>query len=377
MWVAVPDRCPGQRLATPARSPAARLLPLLVAACLLLGGTVHASVGDRLPEFQDCVELCKQENCYPETLEHKNNIPRIHRLLRWTCPDECDYTCQHIITASRLGAGYPVVQFHGKWPFQRFLGAQEPLSVIFSAGNLWAHASGLRQLRRRVPGSYSLRRFYVGFALAGLSAWTFSIIFHTRDSRATEQLDYFAAGASVLYGLFLAVVRIFRLDRRRRSSEAISVPSTPDSGSAIGRGGGGGGGSRSSTSSPGLLRVWMAVCLTAYACHVAYLKLVRWDYTYNMAANVAVGVVQNLLWSWFSWTRYRRERRAWAAYPGLTVAWITMAMSLELFDFPPLWGALDAHSLWHLGTIGPTMLWYNFLVKDSLDDIAAAPRLKE
>lgn len=374
MWVA------GQGMATQVRSPVARLL-LLVAACLLLGGTVDASVGDRLPEFQDCVELCKQENCHPETLEHKNNIPLIHRLLQWTCPDECDYTCQHIITTSRVEAGHPVVQFHGKWPFQRFLGAQEPLSVVFSAGNLWAHVSGLRQLRRRVPASYSLRRFYVGFALAGSSAWIFSIIFHTRDSRATEQLDYFAAGASVLYGLFLAVVRIFRLDRRRRSSEANSVPSTPDAGSTVvGRGGGprpSGSGSESPASSPGLLRLWMAVCLTAYACHVAYLKLVRWDYSYNMAANVAVGTVQNLLWSWFSWTRYRRERRAWATYPGLAVAWITMAMSLELFDFPPLWGALDAHSLWHLGTIGPTVLWYSFLVKDSLDDIAAAPRLKD
>ncbi|KLU81341.1 hypothetical protein MAPG_00431 [Magnaporthiopsis poae ATCC 64411] len=69
MWVA------GQGgMATPVRSPVARLLLLLVAACLLLGGTADASVGDRLPEFQDCVELCKQENCHPGTFEHKNNI---------------------------------------------------------------------------------------------------------------------------------------------------------------------------------------------------------------------------------------------------------------------------------------------------------------
>ena len=56
----------------------------------------------------------------------------------------------------------------------------------------------------------------------------------------------------------------------------------------------------------------------------------RWDYTYNMAANVAVGIVQNLLWSWFSVTRYRKLHKTWAAWPGLIVAWIIVAMSLEL-----------------------------------------------
>jgi post-GPI attachment to proteins factor 3 len=29
-----------------------------------------------------------------------------------------------------------------------------------------------------------------------------------------------------------------------------------------------------------------------------------------------------------------------------------------LLDFPPIWGVLDAHSLWHLGTIAPTVFWY-------------------
>jgi hypothetical protein len=29
-----------------------------------------------------------------------------------------------------------------------------------------------------------------------------------------------------------------------------------------------------------------------------------------------------------------------------------------LFDFPPWWGAVDAHSLWHLMTVFPTLWWY-------------------
>jgi hypothetical protein len=77
-----------------------------------------------------------------------------------------------------------------------------------------------------------------------------------------------------------------------------------------------------------------------------------------MAANVAVGIVQNILWTGFSIRRYRKIGSLWAAWPGLIVAWIILAMSLELFDFPPWWGMLDAHALWHLGTVGPTIWWY-------------------
>ena len=69
-------------------------------------------------------------------------------------------------------------------------------------------------------------------------------------------------------------------------------------------------------------------------------------------------VLQNLLWTGFSVLSYQELRKSWAAWPGLIVAWIILAMSLELLDFPPLGGMIDAHSLWHLGTVGPTVWWY-------------------
>lgn len=251
----------------------------------------------------------------------------VHRLLLWNCASECDYTCQHIITTRRVNKGQPVVQFHGKWPFYRFLGLQEPFSVLCSLGNLWAHLRGLGAIRAQVPTAYTLRPFYIWFAGVGIASWVFSTIFHARDYQLTEELDYFAAGASVLYGMYYAPIRIFRLDRptpRRRS----------------------------------VLRAWTLLCVMLYTMHVGYLKGIHWDYTYNMAANVAVGIVQNALWTCFSIHRYRKEKRLWATWPGLVVAWITFAMSMELFDFPPWYGSIDAHSLWHLMTIAPTLLWY-------------------
>jgi hypothetical protein len=190
-----------------------------------------------------------------------------------------------------------------------------------------AHYTGLKKVESGIPASHTMRKYYVRLAYVGMMSWIFSMLFHTRDFALTEQLDYFAAGASVLYGLYYAPIRIFRLDL---------------------------GGSRTRS----LLRAWTTLCIGVFAAHVTYLKWYEWDYTYNMAANVVIGIIQNIMWSWFSVNKYRQSGRTWAAWPGLVVAWLVVAMSLELLDFPPIWGCVDAHSLWHLGTVGPLWLWY-------------------
>lgn len=223
---------------------------------------------------------------------------------------------------------------------------QEPFSVLCSVGNLWAHYHGLhKRVLTTMPASYPLRPYYVALARIGMASWFFSSVFHTRDFPLTEKLDYLGAGASVMYGLYYTVVRVFRLHDRH----AAGRPRHPTSPSS------------SSSASRLALPAWTALCLALYAAHAGYLLLVRWDYGYNMAANVACGVAQHALWARFSWRRYRDTRRAWAAWPAAVVAWVVAAMSLELLDFPPLWGVFDAHGLWHLGTIAPAVLWYKWV----------------
>lgn len=257
-----------------------------------------------------------------------------HRLLFWDCPSECDYTCQHIVTEGRVAKFRseisPVHQFHGKWPFYRFLGMQEPFSVLFSFLNYLAHTWGLSRVRNKIPASYTLRPWYIAFGTFGLVSWTASMVFHTRDYMLTEKADYFAAGASVLYGLYYAPIRIFRLDD----------PSGSDANKAS------------------FVRVWTIMCIGAYLAHVSYLSFWTWDYGYNMTANIVVGVLQNILWSTFAWRRYSQTGRIWQAWPGMIVAWIVFAMSLEILDFVPWRLMIDAHSLWHLGTVVPTIWWY-------------------
>ncbi|KAK4681530.1 hypothetical protein QC764_108190 [Podospora pseudoanserina] len=292
------------------------------------------------PNFNNASKSAKPKTASPNTTP----LPLHLRLLFWTCPSECDYTCQHIITSTRLSRNEPVVQFHGKWPFYRLLGMQEPFSVLFSLGNFWAHHDGLHNhILKKIPATYSMRPYYVWLARIGMASWFFSAVFHTRDFRVTEELDYFAAGASVLYGMYYTVVRVFRLDR---------------------------------VSKRGVRKSWTGTCVGLYLAHVGYLKGVGWDYGYNMGANVAVGVVQNVLWTWFSVRRYNREGKGWMVWPGLVVMWVVAAMSLELLDFAPVWGCLDAHSLWHLGTIGPAVVFYRFLVRDSEEVLRREGRLK-
>lgn len=250
----------------------------------------------------------------------------------WSCPAECDYTCQHVVTDRRVARDppmlSPVVQFHGKWPFRRVLGMQELFSVIFSGLNFLAHWHGMSRLRETTPSWHPLQKYYIAFGYSGLAAWTFSMIFHARDFPLTEKLDYYGAGASVLYGLYLATIRIFRLDLEEPRHK------------------------------PTLRRLWTTTCVLLYAIHVCYLSFWSWDYTYNMIANIVVGMIQNTLWIVFSVFRYQKTGKSWTLWPAFIVVWIILAMSLELLDFPPWHALIDAHSLWHLGTVIPCAWWY-------------------
>ncbi|KAF3921306.1 hypothetical protein ABW21_db0208241 [Orbilia brochopaga] len=292
----------------------------------------QASIGDELPEFEFCVKACTRKTC---DVESPNPLPLHLRLLWWDCPSECDYVCQREVTRVRIANSESIEQFHGKWPFYRFMGVQEPFSVIFSVLNGLQFYRGLHLIKKEFHSSYPLRSIFVFGAYLGMAAWFFSAVFHTRDSIPTERLDYFGAGALVLFNLFYAPIVIFRPFRSSRSplsgSERKFAP---------------------------WVYVWGAVCITAYAGHVYFLQFVRWDYTYNMAANVVVGMCQNVLWIYYSITRYDRDKKPWALWPAGIVFWVGCAMSLELLDFPPVLDALDAHALWHAATILPIMWMY-------------------
>ncbi|XP_037742747.1 post-GPI attachment to proteins factor 3 isoform X6 [Chelonia mydas] len=89
-----------------------------------------------------------------------------------------------------------------------------------------------------------------------LNAWFWSTVFHTRDTDVTEKMDYFCASTVILHSIYLCCVRTLGLKR------------------------------------PAFANAFGSFLILFLACHVSYLTLVRFDYGYNMAANVAIANIR-------------------------------------------------------------------------------------
>lgn len=380
--------------------------PLLAYLAIFLFSRIpfaFASEGDELEEFEDCFYQCEQITClnnpyhilqieFREALKRKNY--EFHRyepswvfdkeldghlkVLMWDCETNCDYQCQRIITQERKNNGEEIYQFHGKWPFLRVLGIQELASAVFSIANFFPHLFGYRQVtealrlapkEKRVALSRPYRNIqYV--ALVTMCAWVFSTIYHVRDFLITERLDYYFAGLTVLSGFYGITYRYLRLYLPTRVW---------------------------------YLRIFTSLCILAYSGHVCRLVL-DWLYTYNMTANIIVGILQNLVWALMCYALYskyyeldmsgehydtkkhlqytkdsrlilgdfyRRSAKLYSLYPLAICSIVLLGISLEIFDFPPIiYDLIDAHSLWHLVTAVPSYMgWYAWMIWDISENV--------
>ncbi|MBW0525452.1 hypothetical protein O181_065167 [Austropuccinia psidii MF-1] len=263
---------------------------------------VFLSPGDYSPGYQRCVNSCNFENCYTVDSDPAP-LPFCLRFFHWTCTDNCEYQCMHDLTEKVLKLpkavplpgqsfegwwdepdwtpgveleGLPpgrIVQFHGKWPFRRWYGIQEPLSALFSLMNLMAYVASYYSMNKRIPKSWPLRNLYLGMAVVGMNAWIWSFIFHCRDKPWTERLDYFSAAAYALYGLYVSSIRIFRL-YKSKAIHHISLDQRLYVGAQL-----------------------KLIMSAMFLAHIAFLSFgERFNYKYNMFANVMVGVATILLW---------------------------------------------------------------------------------
>ena len=163
----------------------------------------------------------------------------------------------------------------------------------------------------------------------------------------TEKMDYLSAAATILFGLYYSVVRLYHLYPVHQRLLLIAPPKSR---------------------LPHIM--WTLMCSLVYMWHVLYLTLMpRFDYSYNTAFNITIGMIHNFLWILYSLpaslpilrrfpTRPKTYRPAYVSKAAVLVMATTAAMCLELFDFPPWERIIDAHSLWHLGTVIPTAWWY-------------------
>ncbi|XP_040857144.1 post-GPI attachment to proteins factor 3 isoform X5 [Ochotona curzoniae] len=163
-------------------------LMLLAGAAALASG----SQGDREPVYRKCVLRCEERNCSGGALRHfRLRQPIYMSLAGWTCWDDCKYECMWVTVGLYLQEGHRVPQFHGKWPFSRFLFFQEPASAVASFLNGLASLVMLCRYRTSVPVSSPMYSTCVAFA------W---------------KMDYFCASTVILHSIYLCCVSFLKDD---------------------------------------------------------------------------------------------------------------------------------------------------------------------
>ncbi|XP_075238229.1 per1-like protein PGAP3 isoform X2 [Lycorma delicatula] len=222
--------------------------------------------------------------------------------------------------------GWPPPQFHGKWPFVRWLGMQEPASVIFSLCNLAVNALMLRRFYKQVRPGGPMYWCWTFYAFVCVNAWIWSSVFHTRDLPFTEMMDYLSAFSMVFYSLYGVLMRML-LGAPVFFSFLLTL-----------------------------------VFLTFFLNHAAYLILDQFDYQYNMTANISIGVLSagcSATWSILNWKKHNHSR-----YLFMCLVWGLLTLLLEVSDFPPIAWTFDAHALWHLSTVPVPYLFWSFVIED-------------
>ncbi|GAB6031030.1 Post-GPI attachment to proteins factor 3 [Chamberlinius hualienensis] len=305
--------------------------------CLLLLGiggrfirVVEASIGDQSTHYRQCLDHLEDTVCKNQTrtVEMRAKQPISQWLTGWTCLDECRYHCMWATVKQFVNRELPIPQFHGKWPFIRLLGMQEPASVIFSLLNALSLYIMWRKFTREVPSSAPTYYVWQAYAVLGIHTWLWSAIFHTRDTQLTELLDYLCAMFSVLFTFFGLCNRLFF----RKSKLLVALC--------------------------GIL------CLVIFIRHAHYLAFVHFDYQYHLRISVAIGFINSV--GWLLWCAFRWKKQPYVWKCCTVVVAVNCLLTLELLDFPPIMWTFDAHSLWHLGTAPIPIMWFNFLIEDCL-----------
>ncbi|XP_067929913.1 post-GPI attachment to proteins factor 3-like [Watersipora subatra] len=300
--------------------------PVHLLTYLLIISATYASQGDRSPAHTQCLRHCHDNICKhdpPPSGILKN--PKFNMLV-WDCESECEYSCMWKTVTLFQMHDYAIPQFHGKWPFARVGGIQEPASMFFSLLNAAAHLYSIVQFRKLVPSIAPMYWTWHGYFSVALNAWFWSTIFHTRDFLFTQHMDYISAAGLVTYQLYAYFARVL-IYRHTFYTRAIAF-----------------------------------VTAFLFFLHSYYMLFVHFDFGLHVRVSVFIGILNAL--AWFSWSAYVWTKQPYVWKACLTLMLLFLCVALELLDFAPIAWVFDAHSLWHAGTAPLTLLWYSFIVDD-------------
>ncbi|ESW21288.1 hypothetical protein PHAVU_005G058200 [Phaseolus vulgaris] len=311
----------------------------------------NASAGDADPRYRNCVEQCEEsgcigKRCFPNCKISADEVPVVGPpwgmveplYARWKkghCKSNCQYYCMLNREKERELLNKDPEKYHGKWPFKRIYGIQDPASMVFSSLNLVMHFHGWMSfftliynklpLKARKRPYYEYASLWHIYGLLSLNSWFWSAIFHSRYCELIEKLDYFSAVALLGYSLILAILRSFNV---KDEATRVMIP---------------------------------APLISFVATHIMYLNFFKLDHEWNLKVCLSMTVGQ--LATWAIWGDFSHHPSRWKIRFVVLIS--GLAMCLQIYDFPPYEGLLDAQALRHAITVPLTYLWWSFIRDDA------------
>ncbi|KAH7428377.1 hypothetical protein KP509_10G089500 [Ceratopteris richardii] len=327
-----------------------RILLLSAIFYFCCGALCRGSPGNTDPLYRSCIEKCEVTGCVNgqcfsnckvvvngDSSELLQSKCPYDAWMQWNCTSECRYQCMILREAERQREGQLPVKYFGKWPFKRVLGLQEPISVAFSVANLAVHVYGLTSflyllhlvLPRRPQGNrgpyYEYGFPWTVFGIACVNYWIWSAVFHARDSIPGEKLHHSSAVGLLGISLIVAIIRAFSL-RIEATQVMVAAP-----------------------------------IIAFVSTHILYLNFYDFDSGWNMKVCVILGVLQLALWPiWAVYFSHPSRLKVW-----FVVLVGAMSMCLQIIDFSPIWGWVDACALWQGCMVPLTWLWWSFIKDDA------------
>lgn len=312
------------------------LNPLILFLINLFVKQVYTSNGDYSSYYQSCLERYLEKNCSNDEKLNRfeNKQPFYLKLLGWNCIEECKYECMWKTVEYFQKLNYQVPQFYGKWPFIRILGIQEPISTLASILHFIINIYMLKRLKKEISSKAKLKYLWIGFNYMNLITWFWSTVFHTRDYRFTEMMDYYCAFIMVVYSCVAFFIRYITYNNKIKSKNLL------------------------------IYSIIILSCLFVIY-HIYYLSFVHFDYGYNMKVNIVVGLLNSLCWLTSSIYEYKfkKLKYTWRCIFAILIIIVTTIL-FEVNDFKPILWLADGHAMWHLTTILVPIYWYQFYIDD-------------
>uniref|UniRef100_A0A0K0ETH7 Post-GPI attachment to proteins factor 3 n=1 Tax=Strongyloides stercoralis TaxID=6248 RepID=A0A0K0ETH7_STRER len=304
--------------------------------CINLSKLCLASIGDNTVAYQRCIEKCyTQFSC-----------PKLENAYKWSTKNcfECRYKCIWEVVNLFKYHGQKIPQFHGKWPFTAlffeipifkiFLLIQEPASVLFSILNLLSCYYLYKYIKNNISNMDPLKNIWMLYGIIGIITWLLSTIFHSFDTWQTELLDYSGAFVMILYQFYGAVS--FQFFKTIQENKNIKL----------------------------LWQIISFLSLLFAIDHIYKLVHLR-NYGYNMKVCLTISAFTTIIYIY--WIVMSLNTKSYAILRArkylISILLLTgIGVLFEVFDFPPIYNILDAHSIFHFFTIPTPILLSRFIM---------------